>query len=188
MGLPASPANACKECRQCSSLGSPTSGQAQRACKFSGVLHIRKDTETSPDLFKKLSAPRTGSGQSYENSLHRTAHSWEAGQESLTSLDSISVRETATPKQTKTDRPVVSPLIQHPVYDYRVGVLCRPLRVLARMEGSGAVQTMMLCCPLAIDECNVPAEPMQQYTGALNVMCSGNVFPCTLHYAAVNQR
>lgn len=68
------------------------------------------------------------------------------------------------------------------------GVLCRPLRVLARMEGSGAVQTMMLCCPLAIDECNVPAEPMQQHTGVLNVMCSGNVFPCTLHYAAVNQR
>lgn len=56
-----------------------------------------------------------------ENSLYRTAQPWEAGQESLTSLDSISVRETATPKQTKTDRQVVSPLIQHPVYDYRVG-------------------------------------------------------------------
>lgn len=133
-------------------LGSPTSGQAQKACKFSGMLHIRKDTEASPDLLKGLSAPRTCAGQSYENSLYCTARSWEAGQESLTSLDSISVRETAAPKQTKTDRLIgksSAHLFSIPYTTTEWGVLCRPLRVLARparMEGSGAVQTMMLCC------------------------------------------
>lgn len=122
MGLPASPADACKACRQCSSLGSPTSGQAQKACKFSGVVACTDKTQRLVLTYsRRCQHPVHVQAKAIENSLYRTAQPWETGQESLTSLDSISVRETATPKQTKTDRQVVSPLIQHPVYDYRVG-------------------------------------------------------------------